>query len=58
MRAVAGPKVGVKAAGGIRTLEAALRMVEAGASRLGTSSGVTIVEQIRSRIPAAAGAEA
>ena len=35
--------VGVKASGGIRTLTDALRMVEAGANRLGTSSGGTIV---------------
>ena len=37
--------LGVKASGGIRTLEDALAMLDAGATRLGTSSGVTIVNQ-------------
>ena len=41
--AVAG-RAGVKAAGGIRTFRDALRMVEAGADRIGTSSGVRIIE--------------
>ncbi|MDR2956547.1 MAG: deoxyribose-phosphate aldolase [Prevotella sp.] len=44
MRRVVGPDIGVKAAGGIRDLETALAMIEAGATRLGTSSGVSIVE--------------
>ncbi|MDR5704346.1 MAG: deoxyribose-phosphate aldolase [Armatimonadota bacterium] len=39
-------KVRVKAAGGIRTLADALRMVEAGASRIGTSSTKTILEEL------------
>jgi len=34
----------VKAAGGIRTYEQAVAMIEAGANRIGTSSGVRIVE--------------
>jgi deoxyribose-phosphate aldolase len=38
MRSVVGPKFGVKAAGGIRTKEAALAMIQAGASRIGASS--------------------
>jgi deoxyribose-phosphate aldolase len=37
--------MGVKAAGGIRTLSDALRMLEAGASRLGSSASVAIVEE-------------
>jgi deoxyribose-phosphate aldolase len=45
MRATVGPDVGVKAAGGIRNYDDALRMVEAGANRLGASAGVAIVEQ-------------
>jgi deoxyribose-phosphate aldolase len=45
MRQTVGPRMGVKAAGGIRTYEAALAMIEAGASRIGTSSGVAIAEQ-------------
>ncbi|GAA6735295.1 deoxyribose-phosphate aldolase [Thermus oshimai] len=43
LKAVAGEKAQVKAAGGIRTREAALALLEAGASRLGTSSGVALV---------------
>ncbi len=43
MRKTVGPEIGVKASGGIRTFEDALAMLEAGANRLGTSSGVTIV---------------
>lgn len=43
MRKTTGPSFGVKASGGIRTLVDALRMVEAGATRIGTSSGVAIV---------------
>jgi len=43
MAASAGSKVKVKASGGIRTREDALKMIEAGASRLGTSSGIKIV---------------
>ena len=37
----------VKAAGGIRTAEAATAMLEAGAVRIGTSAGVAILEQLR-----------
>ena len=44
MRKTVGDAVGVKAAGGIRTREAAEAMVEAGATRLGTSSSVLIVQ--------------
>lgn len=43
MRSVVGPKVGVKASGGVRTREDALAMVRAGATRLGASAGVAIV---------------
>jgi deoxyribose-phosphate aldolase len=39
-----GSAVGVKASGGIRTADDALRMVRAGADRIGTSSGPAIVE--------------
>jgi deoxyribose-phosphate aldolase len=44
MRRTVGPKMGVKAAGGIRSLEDALAMIRAGATRLGTSSGVLLVK--------------
>lgn len=43
MRQTVGPDVGVKAAGGMRTLADARTMVEAGATRLGTSSGIKII---------------
>ena len=43
LRRVAGDDMGVKASGGIRTRADAIRMIEAGASRLGTSAGVAIV---------------
>lgn len=46
MRETVGPKFGVKAAGGIKTLEAALAMIEAGATRLGTSASVEIIAAI------------
>lgn len=45
LRAGAGP-MGVKAAGGIRDLATALAMMQAGADRLGTSSGVRIMEEV------------
>jgi deoxyribose-phosphate aldolase len=47
---VAGGRVGVKASGGIRDYATALKMIEAGATRIGTSSGVTIVETEQSQI--------
>lgn len=42
MRKTVGPKIGVKASGGVRSREDALAMVEAGATRIGASSGVSI----------------
>ena len=44
MRRTVGPVMGVKASGGIRTAAKAEEMAEAGADRLGTSSGIAIVE--------------
>ena len=44
LRRVVGPELGVKAAGGIRTLEDLRAMVAAGATRVGASASVTIVE--------------
>jgi deoxyribose-phosphate aldolase len=43
MRATVGDRLGVKASGGIRTTEAALAMIAAGANRLGTSSSAAIL---------------
>jgi deoxyribose-phosphate aldolase len=45
MRRVVGPSMGIKAAGGIRTLKTATEMLEAGATRIGTSSGIQIVQE-------------
>ena len=45
MRQTVGKSVGVKAAGGIRTLNDALRMLQAGATRLGTSASVSILAE-------------
>ncbi len=42
MRLIVGDKMGVKASGGIRNAETALKMIEAGATRLGTSASVEI----------------
>jgi deoxyribose-phosphate aldolase len=47
MRRAVGPQMGVKASGGIRTLEDLHRMVAAGASRIGASASVRIVESSR-----------
>jgi deoxyribose-phosphate aldolase len=46
LRGVVGHRAGVKASGGIRTAAAAQAMLEAGANRLGTSSGVAIVREL------------
>ncbi len=43
MRRTVGPAMGVKAAGGVRSFEDAVQMIRAGATRLGTSSGVLLV---------------
>lgn len=46
MRQTVGPTtMGVKASGGVRTLADAQRMIEAGATRIGASAGVTIVQE-------------
>ena len=49
MRKAVGKTMGVKAAGGIRTLDDALKMLAAGANRLGCSAGVEIVESLALR---------
>lgn len=46
MRGVVGFKIGVKAAGGIRTAAHMTEMVEAGASRIGTSASVQIIQEL------------
>jgi len=47
MRRAVGPDIGVKASGGIRTLEDLEAMRAAGANRIGTSAGVQIVEAVQ-----------
>lgn len=44
MRQVVGPDMGVKASGGTRSFEDAQAMIQAGANRIGTSSGVAIMK--------------
>lgn len=46
MRGVVGDHAGVKASGGIRTAATAQAMIEAGANRIGSSSGVAIVHEL------------
>ena len=53
MRRVVGAEMGVKAAGGVRDLEGLKAMVAAGASRVGASAGVKIVQESRGQKPAA-----
>ncbi len=47
MRAVVGGEIGVKAAGGVRSLDDLKKMVEAGATRIGASASIKILEQAR-----------
>jgi deoxyribose-phosphate aldolase len=54
MRRVVGADMGVKAAGGVRDLEGLKAMVAAGATRIGASAGVKIVQQARGEQPAQA----
>lgn len=44
MRSAVGPEMGVKASGGVRTYEDAIAMIEAGATRIGTSNGIALIE--------------
>jgi deoxyribose-phosphate aldolase len=48
MRCIVGGEIGVKAAGGVRSLEDLKKMVAAGATRIGASASVKILEQARS----------
>ncbi len=44
MRRTVGPEMGVKAAGGVRTFEDAEKLIKAGATRIGASAGVKIIQ--------------
>lgn len=57
MRRVVGPQMGVKASGGVRTYEDAEQMVKAGATRIGASAGVKIVQGPSGEKPAAGAAK-
>jgi len=46
IKSIVGDKAGIKAAGGIRTLKQVLALLDAGATRIGTSSGVQIIKQL------------
>ena len=48
MRAVVGPEMGVKASGGVRSFEEMKKMIDAGATRIGASSGVQIMQGLAS----------
>jgi deoxyribose-phosphate aldolase len=52
LRGIAGDSCGVKASGGIRTLSDARTMLEAGASRIGASASVRIVEELNAALAA------
>jgi deoxyribose-phosphate aldolase len=54
MRRVVGADMGVKAAGGVRDLEGLRAMVAAGASRVGASAGVKIVQESQGQTPTSA----
>jgi deoxyribose-phosphate aldolase len=58
MRRVVGPKLGVKASGGVRTGAEALAVIAAGATRIGASAGVRIVQEIAAGAAGAAAADA
>ena len=49
MRAVVGPEMGVKASGGVRSFEDMKKMIDAGATRIGASSGVQIMQGLESK---------
>ena len=50
MREIVGPAMGIKASGGVRTLDQAVAMLQAGATRIGTSNGGAIVQEFDERV--------
>lgn len=50
MKKCVGDSIKIKASGGIKTVEDAFSMIEAGASRIGTSQGVKIIEEYKLRL--------
>lgn len=57
MRAVVGPDLGVKASGGVRSYADAKKMIAAGATRIGTSAGIKIVQEAEGEVPSAPSGE-
>ena len=49
MRDVVGPNIGVKASGGVRTTEDAIKVIDAGASRIGASASISIATGQKNR---------
>jgi deoxyribose-phosphate aldolase len=47
MRQIVGPDMGVKASGGVRSTADALAMISAGATRIGSSSGAAIMQEVQ-----------
>ena len=45
LKSIVGDRIQVKASGGIKSYEEAMEMIDAGADRIGTSRGVTLIEQ-------------
>jgi deoxyribose-phosphate aldolase len=58
MRRTVGSELGVKASGGVKDLEDARKMVEAGATRIGASVGVKIAQEAAGKTPTTAKASA
>ncbi|HEX5228317.1 MAG TPA: deoxyribose-phosphate aldolase [Bryobacteraceae bacterium] len=55
MRRAVGAEIGVKASGGIRTLDDLLKMLDAGATRIGASAGIKMIQEARARFGEASG---
>ena len=51
MRASVGPAVQVKAAGGVRSLDALLALIDAGATRVGASAAIRMLDEFKQRYP-------
>jgi deoxyribose-phosphate aldolase len=49
MREIVGSKMGVKASGGVKTTEQAWALIQAGATRIGTSSGVELLQGLATK---------
>src|SRR5882672_5622011 len=56
MRANTSPHIGVKAAGGVRTLDALLAVMDLGVTRIGATATASIIEEFRARKAAGSGA--